>query len=409
MPHRSPASVRSLPSSGPPSIGLVLSGGGARGAYEVGVLLHLADHLPAMLAHVRVVTGTSVGAVNAAYLASRGVTPEAVRELALVWRSLAIDDLVGIDRTGLRALLAAGGKRLVGRPVKSPPIGVLSVDGIVKLVTEHTDWRGLRRVVRDGRLDAVGLAATDIATGRTHFFVEHAPHLHPRWGRGDDAPIPHPTRLGPHHVLASAAIPVLFPPVSVERRWYMDGGVRNNTPLSPALGLGADTLLIISVRAAPEAHKAAPADEFSGFGQILGKVLDSVFLDRVAFDLDRLTRINDLVQAIADTAGPSTLESVTAALSALGRPTYRRVPYAHVRPARDLGELASEHLGRTKGASALSFSRVLRALFQDDAGTTGDAASFLLFDGGYASTLLEEGRTDAERMHEELASLLRRR
>lgn len=392
-----------------PSIGLVLSGGGARGAYEVGVLLHIADQLPELLERVRVVTGTSVGAVNGAYLASRGVTPVAVRELALLWRSLTLDELVGIDRIGLRALLAAGGKRLVGRAVSSPPVGVLNVDGIAKLVNEHTDWRGLRRVVRGGRLDAVGFAATDIATGRTHFFVEHAPHLTPRWGRGDDAPIPVPTRLSPPHVLASAAIPVLFPPMAVEGRWYMDGGVRHNTPLSPALGLGADALLIISVRAVVDAHKSAPAGDFSGFGQIVGKVLDSVFLDRVAFDLDRLTRINDLVSAISASGGPEVLGRVTTTLGQLGRPLYREVRFAHVRPGRDLGALASEHLGKTKGASALSFSRVLRALFQDDTGTTGDAASFLLFDGGYASTLLDEGRRDAERLHDGLAALLHTR
>jgi NTE family protein len=387
------------------SIGLVLSGGGARGAYEVGVLQHIADELPELLARVRVVTGTSVGAVNGAYLASRGVTPESVRELALVWRSLTLDELVGIDRVGLRALLAAGGKRLVGRAVSSPPVGLLNVDGIAKLVNEHTDWRGLRRVVRGGRLDAVGFAATDIATGRTHFFVEHAPDLTPRWGRGDDAPIPVPTRLSPPHVLASAAIPVLFPPMAVEGRWYMDGGVRNNTPLSPALGLGADALLIISVRAVVDAHKAAPAGEFSGFGQILGKVLDSVFLDRVAFDLDRLTRINDLVSAAEGVFGPEGLERLRAELVRCGRPSYRFVPFAHVRPGRDLGAMASAHLAAMKATGPFSFARILKALFQDDRQTTGDAASFLLFDAGYAAELIDAGYRDAALAHAQLAAL----
>jgi NTE family protein len=386
-------------------IALVLSGGGARGAYEVGVLSYLADHLPEVLARVRYVMGTSVGAVNGAFLASRELRPDSVRELVRLWRGLAIDDLISIDRGGLRDLLAAGGKRLVGRSVKSPPIGVLKVDGIVRLIGERVDWRGLRKVVRSRRLDAVGFAATDLASGRTHLFVDHADALTPRWGRGEDAPIPIRTPLGPAHVLASAAIPILFPPVSVAGRWYMDGGVRNNTPLSPALGLGADTLLVISVRAALEAHKSAAHDEFSGFGQIVGKVLDSVFLDRVTFDLDRLLRINDLVGAVEEAGGPMTVARVHAALARMGRPVYRKVRYVHIRPTRDLGAIASEKLGSVKVGGPLSVARLLRALFQDDAGTTGDAASFLLFDGGFAGALIDAGRKDAAAMHAELASL----
>ncbi len=391
----------------PTSVGLVLSGGGARGAYEVGVLSWVAENLPKLLTRVRVITGTSVGAVNAAYLASHGLTQGCVADLVRVWRGLVIDDLVGIDRAGLRELLAAGGKRLIGRAVQSPPIGLLRVDGIAKLVAEHADWRGLRKVVRAGRLDAVGFAATDIATGATHLFIDHAPDVKPRWPRGDDAPIPVRALLGPSHVLASAAIPLLFPPVDVGGRWYMDGGVRYNTPLGPALALGADALFIVSVRATLDAQHSAPTHQFSGFGQVVGKVLDSVFLDRIAFDLDRLSRINDILAAVEITGGDGLIESVRDALHALGRPRYRRVRVAHVRPNIDLGVLAAKHLDAAQASRPFGFARVLRALFQDDAGTTGDAASFLLFDGGYADTLIETGKRDAEERRDELASLLR--
>jgi NTE family protein len=387
------------------SIGLVLSGGGARGAYEVGALTHIAEQLPGLLARIRVITGTSVGAVNGAFLACRGVTPDAVRELAHIWSGLAMDDLVRIDRSGVRELLAAGGKRLIGRPAKSPAIGVLDVSGISKLVQERADWRALRRVVRSGRLDGVGFAATDIATGRTRLFVDHARHVVPRWPRGDDAAEPEPVVFAPSHILASAAIPLLFPPVRVGTRWYVDGGVRYNTPLAPALGLGAESLLIVSVRTAAEGRRAAQTDDFPGFGQVVGKVLDSVFLDRVAFDLDRLTRINDVVDAV-ESLGGDLLDQVRAELRRRDRPAYRTVRYAHVRPSFDLGALASEHLERAaKTAGRFSFARVLSALFQDDAGTSGDAASFLLFDAGYAKTLMDVGRRDAEAAHDELARL----
>ena len=377
------------------SIGLVLSGGGARGAYEVGVLTYLAEHHPKLLDRIRVVTGTSVGAVNAAFLASRGVTVAAVAELADIWRSLEIDQLVGIDKRGMSELLATGGKRLIGRPVTSPPVGLLSVDGITRIVAERTDWRGLRRVVRSGRLDAVGFAATDIGTGKTVFFVDHADHIQGRWPRGEDAPQAERVLLGPLHVLASAAIPILFPPVAVAGRWFIDGGVRYNTPLSPALALGADSLLIISVRAVEDAHTDAPQGSFAGFGQIVGKVLDSVFLDRIGYDLDRMRRINDWIASIEETLPADALSAIRAAMVAKGRPSYRTVRFAHVQPSKDLGALAAQHLGSAKGAGPFSFARVLRALFQDDTGTTGDAASFLLFDGGYAETLIKQGHADA--------------
>lgn len=387
------------------SIGLVLSGGGARGAYEVGVLSYVARRLPELLERVRVITGTSVGAVNGAFLASRGLTVGAVEELAAIWKTLTMDDMVSIDRAGLRELLAAGGKRLIGRSVKSPPVGLLRVDGITRLVGERVSWRSLRKVVKARRFDAIGFAATDIASGKTVFFVDHAQGIQPRWPKGDDAPYVERTPLGPAHVLASAAIPILFPPVPIGGRWFMDGGVRYNTPLAPALGLGADALLIISVRAVPEAHQSAPSGDFSGFGQIVSKVLDSVFLDRLGYDMDRLLRINDLVSSVEAVSGAHGLELLRTELAWRGRPRYRVVRHAHVRPSQDLGVLASTHLANAKVSGPFSFSRVLKALFQDDQGTTGDGASFLLFDGGYATELLAEGEKDAAANHAALAAL----
>ena len=129
----------------------------------------------------------------------------------------------------------------------------------MKLVTEQVDWYTLRRVVRSGRLDAVGVAVTEISSGFTHFFVDHRDSITPRWSRGEDAPMPHRTSLGPSHVLASAAIPLLFPPIQIRDRWYVDGGIRYNTPLAPAISLGAQSLFIVSVRAVSDANTERPS------------------------------------------------------------------------------------------------------------------------------------------------------
>ena len=386
------------------SVGLVLSGGGARGAYEAGALLHVAEHLPELLPRIRVICGTSVGAVNAAFLAGKGLTREGIRDLAALWRGLEIDRVISLAPAATLELLGVGSLRLLGRDVPSPAMGLLSVAGISRLVTARVDWPGIRRNVRSGRFDAVAVAATDIGVGTTHLFVTHREEITPNWSGHDPTLIPRRVVLRPHHILASAAIPILFPPVRVAGRWYMDGGVRYNTPLSPALSLGAESLMIVAVRAPIDASRPSPTTGFPGFGQVLGKLLDSVFLDRVAYDLDRLLRINDMVESV-ELLGPEAVARLQVELIRRGRRSYRKVATALVRPSTDLGALAADYLGRAAKAKRLSFARVLKALFQDDSGTTGDAASFLLFDGAYADALIEAGRRDAAAAHDSLAAL----
>lgn len=367
------------------TLALVLAGGGARGAYEAGVLAHVADAHPEVLDRIRIITGSSVGAVNGVFLASHGLTRDAVHALVRLWQGLAIDDVLGVARLDMLRLFGAAPLRLLNRSARSPAVGVLDGSGLWRLLAREIDWDGLHRHVDAGRFDAVAILGTDIATGRTHVFTEARDPSRVRLMKPDTEMVA--TRLSRPHVLASAAIPLLFPPIRVRGRWYMDGGVRNNTPFSSALHLGADALFVVDVHGTNEAPD--PSD-FPGIGMIVGKLLDAIFLDRVEFDLDRLRRINDVVMA-AEEAG--VLEPVRSALRARGRPAYRYIPHVVVKPTRDLGRLAAVHVGRV--SSRWSFIRVLDALFEDDAKASGDAASFLLFDGAFASELVEIGRRDA--------------
>jgi NTE family protein len=394
----------------PGSIGLVLSGGGARGAYEVGVLAWIAEHLPQLLDRVTVIAGTSVGAVNGAFLASKGISPEGVRELASIWRSLRIDEFVSVSRMGTLRLLGAASLRMFGTRRPSPTSSLLSVERIARVVVENTDWRGVHRAIRTGRLEALAVAATEVASGRTHLFVEsHAD----RAARRSDSSIRRvldgtqlsslrSVVMAPSHVLASAAIPFFFPPVEIGGLWYVDGGLRHNTPIAPALELGAERLLLVTVRSSSPV--SAASEGFPGIGQVLGKVLDSVFLDRVSFDVDRLRVMNEVVAAI-ERLGPDVLARFHAEMRAAHLPPYRHVDFALVRPRRDLGVLAAEHLARNPGDNA-SFLRVLGALFEDDAGATADAASFFLFDGSFAATLIDEGWRDAAESRATLEALI---
>ena len=383
------------------SIGLVLSGGGARGAYEAGVLTYIADALPDLLARIRVITGSSVGAVNAMFLASRGLTPESPHELARLWRGLTIDENLSLSSFQALKMLGAAPLRLLRIGLRSPATGILDAKGLWRRVSAGVDWTRLHRHVQGGRFDAIAIAGTDISTGETHLFVDAAAGRLPAGPTRISEVIAVPTRLGLRHVLASAAIPLLFSPVQIGDRWYMDGGIRHNTPLSPALHLGAESLLIITV-----GGMRAPAalEGFPGIGQIVGKLLDSIFLDRVAFDLDRMSRINDIVAA-ATSLGEAETERFRAALQERGRPRYRAVNFAAVRPNVDIGAVAADLIRGSTSVSAFSFVRVLSALFEDDAGTSGDAASFLFFDGAFADRLIALGRADAARAHDQLAAL----
>jgi NTE family protein len=384
------------------SIGLVLSGGGARGAYEVGALCHIADALPELLARIRIVTGSSVGAVNAAYLASRGLTPGSVRDLAGLWRGLQVDELVSLSHLSALRMVSAAPLRLMRIGLKSPATGLLDARRLWRLVAREIEWAQIRHHVEQGRFDAVALAATDIGRGETHVFLDARPELSPPEPTRISDFVAVPTQIDLRHVLASAAIPLLFPPVELDGRWYMDGGVRLNTPLGPALRMGAESLLIVNTRGVETS--TGKLGGYPGIGQVVGKLLDAVFLDRVGYDLDRLTRINDVATALEHMEAAEA-RAFRDRLEALGRARYRYVRFACVAPDADFGAMAARYVNASRSVGAFSFLRTLGALFEDDTRTSGDAASFLLFDGGYAAMLIEHGAEDAARVHEQLAAL----
>ncbi len=383
-------------------IGLVLSGGGARGAYEAGALLYVAETRPELLERVRIVTGSSVGAFNATFLASRGLTSESVRALVDLWKNLKIDDLLSVSHRSAAKIVTAAPLRLLKLGVKSPAVGLLDARRLWRLIGRQAQWGQIHANVENGRFDAVAIAATDIARGEPHLFVDAKSGL-----LSTDSAVSSEfewvtTRIRLAHVLASAAMPLLFPPVHIGDRWYMDGGIRNNTPLSPALRLGAQSLLIVDPGGLETGE--GTLDGYPGLGQVVGKVLDAIFLDGVAYDLDRLTRVNDVVRAI-ERLGEEEAERFRTELEARGRPRYRHVAHASIVGDTDFGALAAEYIKGSKTVSAFSFMRVLGALFENDARTSGDAASFLLFDGGFAEMLIARGIEDAARTRDQFTAL----
>jgi NTE family protein len=396
-------------------VGIVLSGGGSRGAYEAGILHYLRTDLARRLGHhvpVDIVSGTSVGAINAAFLAATMTEPEhQARALEAAWRSLRIEQLIGLSPTDLwRA-----GRLLMGAVEPAPPApgafrygGVLNTAGLEEFVLRSIPWTGIERSLRSRALSALSVSATHIGTGHTVVFLSSADPVPPAWSR--DPFVRHrPARIGPRHVLASAAIPILFPAVKVGEHFYTDGGLRQNTPMSPAIRLGAERLLLVSLRYVTPPSPELQVDHENSYPKplfMLGKALNALLLDHTEYDLQRMQRINAILDAGRNAFGPSFDSVVNTELMASRGAPLRRIHSVHIRPSADIGGMASDFV--TSGKLRVE-GRIARRLIQRLAAGEGpkenDLLSYLLFDGDYAAQLIDLGRADAARKADELAEL----
>ncbi|HEY1360050.1 MAG TPA: patatin-like phospholipase family protein [Thermoleophilaceae bacterium] len=376
-------------------VALVLAGGGARGAYEVGALSVLFPALDAQGMRPTIVVGTSVGAVNGAYVASRAHEPveRVTAEGEEIWRELSWEQVVRpLASPGALERLALYLGEIAGIPGAEVP-ALLDPAPLAGTLAARVSFAQLHRNVADGALDAASVVGTSALTGRSVVFHD-----------GGDPPGHDPVRgidyvpaaLASEHVRASAAIPGLFPAVRVHEPepaagWYYDGGTRLNTPIKPALALGADRVVVValnSIAAAP-AELAGPdrPDALEGAAQLIQAVL----VDPLVHDVRTLAMVNEMV------AG--------AGREVAGR---RRVPYVFVAPReRDaIGRVALRVFrDRFAGATGALRSPNVAALGRLLAGARdpahGELLSYLFFDGAFADALIELGRLDARRWLDE--------
>ena len=380
------------PAQPPTKIGLVMSGGGARGAYQVGVLRAIARFLPRRAPiPFRVICGTSAGSINAASLASHAQDFQyGVARLARIWGNLRTSDVyrsdfLGVAGNSLRWL----GAMFVTGFARSRRTSLLDNSPLWKLLERHVEFARIAGEIDAGHLDAVCVTASGYASGQSISFYQGNESLAP-WSRVRRAG--HKTQIQLAHLMGSAAIPFVFAPVWIENEHFGDGSMQQLAPVSPALHLGAERVLVIKVRDPPrqiEQINDKASKEFPSLAQIAGRVLDSIFVDSLDMDLERLTRVN------------ATLSLVPREVIQQSGVTLRHVDTFVITPRARMDQIALEH-ARTMPFAVRSLMRGIGAMRPGG----GKLLSYLLFERSYCRALMNLGWADAMAKKEEIEAFI---
>ena len=343
--------------------------------------------------------GSSVGAINVAFLAAHADRGDmAAARLVDVWRSLRLPSHLRLAGGGVFGLMRGAWRR-----------SLLDPDDLERLVTAAVPWSQLHANVDSGRVKALIVAALRITTGRTTMFAEIAPGRTFRPSR-DPRRAALFGRVSADHVLASAAIPLVFPARRIGRGWFCDGGLRFNTPMAPAIRSGADKLVVVSLLHSGVGEQTwQDEDRPPGLAFLAGKVLNALLLDPIAYDLHVLARFNGLMSTLEATLDAGELERLADATRELRGMAYRRLDTLVFQPSQDLGGVAGEHLRHHKGGRELGWlgERLLRRAASKSATWEDDLASYVLFDGAYAEHLIEIGHADALARRDEIEAFFR--
>ena len=374
-------------------LALVLSGGGARGAYQVGFLRHLVREFPEIAPGI--LTGVSAGGIIAAHISARtGTLPDSVRDLSALWQALQIEDVFQVDprelasrvtRWGFRLVSGGAGSQRMRSLVDTEPLRAL----LIRTLRPDADGmlRDISRNLEAGNLDALALTASSYTTGQSVTWVQDRSGCS-RLHAGTSARALTHSTLRVDHVMASSALPLFFPAVEVDGSWYGDGGIRLTAPLSPAIRLGARRIVAVTTRYAQSPAEAAEP-EVTGYpppAQVAGVLLNAIFLDSLDGDAARLNLVNGLIDRLAEDR----------------RDGLRKIDLLVLRPSRDLGRLANDF----EAALPRGFRFLVRGLGSRET-RANDMLSLLMFQPDYIGRLIELGEADARARSGEIAAFLK--
>lgn len=363
---------------------LMLPGGGARGAYQVGVLKALAEYLPGPHSPFPIIAGTSAGGINAAVMASHAddFTRGAAR-LEQFWANFRCSDIYCTGwmfnlRTGLHWLASM---TLGGLGVANPK-SLLDNSPLGELLERELDTEGLARAVAREHLHALMVTASGYTTSRAVTFFQGHESIQ-EWSMYHRAGVR--TRIGSDHLLASAALPLLFPAKRIGNEFFGDGGMRHTTPLSPPIHMGADRIVIIGTRDEIQDPEPDACGCYPSLGDIGGYLLDVIFMDYLNNDLARLNRINRTLRMVPPEDRPKT--------------RLRHVDAMLIQPSEDLREIANRHMHRVPA----SVKTLLRGV---GAWGPGRLPSYLLFEAEFCRELIELGYRDGMARRDEVEALM---
>lgn len=393
---------------------LALGGGGAFGAYGVGVLRYLREQLPPHIAkriHFDIICGASSGAINCCHAAAYNHSPHLQgRLLARVWQQLSIENVYQAHFADLlrwrRFFFGSAARQGQNNPDQHARLGGLfNTAPLEQQLRKQLPWRQITNNIVQGHLQAVAVNALNLNSGKAHVFVQRSGGGLPAWST-DPRVQAEAVILGPEHVLASTAVPWIFPTVRLDERLFCDGSLKINTPISPAIRLGADRLVIITLDSHDSSIERPVPDKHSGYPSalfLLNRILAALMDDQADYNLKRLHYFNALAQATHNTL-PGGQPALRQTMTAMRGASHRKIDTLVFRPSQRLGHVAIEYLkqGTLLQRAGGLVGTILRRVAKSDGQHDGHILRFFLFDGEFACELMRLGMQDAHDQRQEI-------